>query len=46
MEIAEYVDTHSADLKDWFLNNKEDVLTMLADKDSTKLDSPAVSSHE
>ncbi|XP_065909543.1 rifampicin phosphotransferase-like isoform X2 [Dysidea avara] len=46
MEVAEYVDTHSVELKDWFLNNKEEVLTMLADKDNTELDSSAVPSHD
>ena len=46
MEVAEYVDTHSVELKDWFLNNKEEALIMLADKDRINLDSSDVPSHE
>jgi len=46
MEIAEYVDTHGSELKDWILNNKEEVMAMLADEDSTKLASSDVPSQE
>ena len=35
METAAYVDTHSPELKEWFLNCREEVLTLLADQDAT-----------
>ena len=44
METAAYVDTHSTELKEWFLNCKEEVLALLADQNDTKMAAPT--SHE
>ena len=46
METAAYIDTHSQELKDWFLNCKEELLTALADKDGTVTMAALPSSHE
>ena len=46
METAAYIDTHSQELKDWFLNCKEELLTALADKDGTVTMAASPSSHE
>ena len=47
METAAYIDTHSPELKEWFLNCKEEVLNLLADHDTTEM-APTIteSSHE
>lgn len=37
METAAYIDTHSPELKDWFLNCKEEILASLADQDVTEI---------
>ena len=38
METAAYIDTHSPELKEWFLNCKEEVLAFLANVDATEID--------
>lgn len=34
MRIAEHLDTSSSDLREWFLNSKEEILDMLAETSS------------
>ena len=34
METAAYIDTHSPELKEWFFNCKEEIVTLLADQDA------------
>lgn len=45
METAAYIDTHSPELKEWFLNCKEEVLALLADATAGMAASTS-SSHE
>ena len=37
MEAAAYIDTHSSELREWFLNCKEELLTLLANQDVTNM---------
>ena len=47
METAAYIDTHSSELREWFLNCKEELLTSLVNQDVTKMaTSTTESSHE
>ena len=47
METAAYIDTHSPELKEWFLNCREEVLTLLVDQDATAgMAASTSSSHE
>lgn len=45
METAAYIDAHSPELKEWFLNCKEEILTLLADQDTAEM-TTTESSHE
>lgn len=45
MRISEHIDTDGrTELKEWFLNNKEEVLGMLSDERDKKMSSKSTSS--
>ena len=46
METAAYIDTHSPELKEWFLNCKEEVSMLLADQDAVGMVASTAPSHE